>query len=436
MKKILLAMTILFLFPLSLLATPWTPSKVSVYTLPNGFQLYLLENRELPILEAKLFVQTGSAYEEEKTEGLADVTADLLAMGGTASKTPAELDQWLDEKAIQLGGDAGRELTQITVSSLAKEWESLLSILQEVVTAPRWDKDRFDLIIGRTKEGLRREEDQPHVLAGRALRKMVYGEKNPWGRQPTVQSIGRISLKDVERFYKKYYHPNRMLLAVAGDFSKSKVKKWVEEHFGLLKAHDAAAPDWQKIPLDAKRETKRIKKKVTQAFIEAGHIGLERRSPDEYAFALLQYILGGEPFISRLGVDIRSQSGLAYSVYSDWETNPAGGMFSIHVQTRADAEKAVLEKIDSHLEKMTQEADVTPDELKIAKEAVLNKYIFLFDSPFKVVFQQATFDLLGYPKNYLEKYPENIRKVTLAEVQAAAKRYLHPDKLKIVVVSP
>ena len=98
--------------------------------------------------------------------------------------------------------------------------------------------------------------------------------------------------------------------------------------------------------------------------------------------------------------------------------------------------KAVLEKIESHLEKMTQEADVTPDELKIAKEAVLNKYIFLFDSPFKVVFQQATFDLLGYPKNYLEKYPENIRKVTLAEVQAAAKRYLHPDKLKIVVVSP
>ncbi|MDP2599557.1 MAG: pitrilysin family protein [Deltaproteobacteria bacterium] len=429
-------MTILFLFPLSLLASPWTPPKVSVYELPNGFQLYLLQNSELPILQAKLFVQTGSAYEKEKTEGLADVVADLLAMGGTADKTPAELDQWLDAKAIHLSGDAGRELTQITVSSLAKEWESLFSILHEVVTAPRWDKDRFDLIIGRTKEGLRREKDHPQILAGRALRKMVYGEKNPWGRQPTVKSIGRIRPADINGFYKKYYHPNRMLLAVAGDFSKPKVKKWVEGHFGLLVPQDTAAPDWKKIPLDAKRETKRIKKKVTQAFIEAGHIGLERGSPDEYAFSLLQYILGGDPFISRLGVDIRSQSGLAYSVYSNWETNPAGGMFSIHVQTRSDAEKAVLEKIDFHLKRMAVEADVTGEELKIAKEALLNKYIFLFDSPFKVVFQKATFDLLGYPKDYLKKYPENIRKVTLAEVQAAAKRYLHPDNLKIVVVSP
>ncbi len=440
MKKTLLGsfcfLAVSGLFPCSLFAISWTPPKVSTYILPNGFQIYLLENHELPIVEAKLFVKVGSAYEEGRLAGLADVVADLLAGGGTLDKTPEALDLWLDEKSIQLRGDAGRELTTITAASLSKQLDSLLAILQEAVTKPRFDEDRFRLIIGQTKEGLRREEDAPHVVAAHAFNEAVYGKDHPWGRRPTVKSVSDIRLKEVRQFYETHFHPNRMLLAVAGDFSKEKVRQWAAKNFGPLKPKEVPQPEWKKVAIGGKGATTIIKRKVTQAFIEAGHSGLVRLSKEEYAYAVMQYILGGEPFISRLGLDIRSQSGLAYSVYTDWDANPVGGIFSIQVQTKADAKQAVLEKIDTHLKRFSNNGDITPGELALAKESLLNKYIFSFDSPFKVIFQQASFDLLGYPKDYLRKYPEAIRKVTLKEVQDVAKKYIRPENLKIVIVEP
>lgn len=414
----------------------WNPPPITRQTLPNGFQLYLLEDHELPLFEAQLYIRVGGAYEPASLTGLSDVMAGLLETGGTTTMKPQDFDALLDSKSIHLSGQSGKELTNLSVSSLSSQWKEALQVLGDVALHPGWNEERFHLGVSRYKEGLRRDEDEPETIVARAFRKAVYGEDHPWARVPTLKSLDRIQIKNLKEFYSTWFQPDRMLLAVAGDFSSAEVKKWVTEWIGDKKSSPVVQPEWKLLPFENKPFDKKIKKKLTQTYIKAGHLGLERFNKDEFAYALLQYILGGEPFTSRLGADIRSDQGLAYTVFSDWDATPARGLFSIYVQTRVDATDTVLKKVRGHLERLSTQADVTPEELGFAQEALINKYIFGFDSPFKVVFFQAKYDLLGFPRDYLKKYPVNIQAVTLEQVRAVAKKYIQPDGLKTVVVGP
>ncbi|OGQ46897.1 MAG: hypothetical protein A3H42_04635 [Deltaproteobacteria bacterium RIFCSPLOWO2_02_FULL_46_8] len=439
MKKVFLILGLLLL-SFQVEAGNWQPPKVSVYRLSNGFQLYLLEDHTLPIVEAQLLVKTGDVVDPPKLVGLSDIMASLLVTGGTETSIPSEVDAWLDQRAIHLSAESGREITTLKISALSKVWQESLSFLGEVMLHPAWDPSRFALAINRYKEGLRRDEDEPETIAMRALKKAIYGPESPLGRVPTSASLNKITIKDIQQMFKKYFQPDRMILAVAGDFSSTHVKAWAEKTFGPLKSIPVEPVSvenfvWKEIPFQNKPIQKKIKKKLTQTFIETGHLALKRFDKEEYAYGLLQYILGGDPFTSRLGVDIRSDRGLAYSVYSDWDTNPSRGLFHIHVETKKETQDLVQDRIKAHLVGLA-EGNVTPEELKKAKDALLNRYIFWFDSPFKVVMQKARLDMLGFPADYLEKYPDKVKKVTLEEVNAIAKEWIQPNNLAIIWVGP
>lgn len=414
----------------------WTPPVVEKSKLENGFQLYLLEDGALPIFQAKLFIQVGSTHDPITHSGLSELTANLLIGGGTLSKTPQEVDEWLDEQSIHLDVEVDQELTVITISSLAPQWERALDFLWEVVWQPRWDSERFQLFQRQAEEALRREEDQPDLILSKAFQKTIYGEGHPWALYPTAQTLQQITIPKIKEYYQRYFHPNEMLLAMAGDFSKERVRKWFQIKGSPIPAHKVDHPNWSLIPFQNKSETKWISKELTQSFIEVGHLSLERHSEDRYAYGLLQYILGGDPFTSRLGKDIRKDQGLAYSVYSHWEANPVRGLFKVHVETKAENQGKVLQRIQGHLTRISQEGNITAEELQMAKEALLNQYIFLFDSPFKAVALQTRVDLLGFPTDYLQRYPQKVQAVTLPEVQEVAKKYLDPKGLKTVIVGP
>lgn len=413
----------------------WNKPKIIRQQLANGFQLYLLPDSSLPLFRAKLYLQTGSAYLPYKKSGLADLALVTWITGGTQTKTPQEVDQWLEANAIDIGSDAGRELTTMSLSCLASQVPEALAFFQELLSQPRFDSDRFELAKKRYQEGVRRLKDHPGELLEQTFRELLYGSKHPWGSHPSLKSLKAIGREDVTGFYQQNFNPKQMLLAVAGDFDPKAIQQWVEAHFGKLNPKPIPNPDWSELPLATQPETKRVKKKLTQAFIEAGHLSLVRGDEQKYAYSLLQYLLGGDVFTSRLGKELRTRLGLAYSIYSHWDLNPVRGMFKIHIETKKESEDLVLAKIKEHLMKI-QAGDITETELAQAKEALLNQYIFWFDSPFDLVEQQAHLDLLGYEKDYLEKYPERLRQVTLKDVQAAAKKYIQPGQLKVVIVGP
>lgn len=412
----------------------WQPPEVTLRELPNGFKIVSLPNRELPLFKAKLFVKTGKAYERAGREGLASLTTSLLVSGGTWGKTPDELDLWLDQEAVELNADTGYESTSITIQSLAEKSEEALRLLFDVALRPRFDPKRFKITRLRMLDALRREEDLPDPTASKALRREVFGG-TPWAKIATTKSLGAIKRKELVRFHAAHWSPERMWLALAGDFKIDRLSPIIDQ-VGLLPKGTPSEIAWAELPFAIAPSTKRISMELTQSFIKAGHRGLKRGGPDEYAYTLLQFILGGSGFTSRLGSDIRTERGLAYSVYTDWNVTPARGLFSIHVETRTQNEEEVLKIIDMHLRRLKEKADITPQELAYAKESLVNQYIFWFKSPLSVPGLVAQLDLLGYQRDYLKKYPERIGAVGLEEVRAAAKKYLNPDGLKIVIVGP
>lgn len=413
----------------------WEQPKILRHQLPNGLQIYLLADSGLPLFKAKLYLQTGEAYLPYQKSGLADLALATWITGGTQTKTPQQVDQWLEKNAIAIGSDARRELTTITLSCLAPQIDEALTFFQELLLQPRFDSERFHLAKRRYQETIRRLKDHPGDLLEQTFRELLYGPKHPFGSHPSLKTLRRIQRDDLLDFYHLSFHPQQMLLAVAGDFSPKEMMDWAERHFGGLPKSETPDPNWQELPFETTAETKRIKKKLTQAFIEVGHLSLPRNAQEKYAYGLLQYILGGDPFTSRLGKDLRTASGLAYSVYSHWDSSPVRGMFKIHIETKQESEALVLQKIKEHLQKI-RGGDVSAEELERAKEALLNQYIFWFDSTFNIVEQQASLDLLGYEGDYLRRYPERLKKVTLEKVNAVARKYIQPDRLKIVVVGP
>jgi len=414
----------------------WNPPRVTKIELQNGFQLYFMRDKSLPLFQAKLIVRAGSAYESHKKAGLAALTANLLSEGGSKKRSPEEIDAWLDQNALELSSSAGKELTQIEVASLSNQWEKALSLLQEVVLSPGWNEKRFLLAKTQFQEGIRRSKDRSSTVLSKAFRKKIYGKKHPWGRSATLKSLKKIKRKDCIQFHEDYFQPNRMLLTIAGDFSEKKVKAWARRTFGSLKSKAVESPDWKILPFKNSSSKKKIKRNISQFYISAGHLGIERNSEDRYAYALLQQILGGDVFISRIGKDIRTTRGLAYSAGSQWSDSPVRGLFYISAQTKKESKDEVLERIRFHLNEVLKPGNITHKELKQAKEAVLNKFIFNFDSSFKIVSMEARIDLLGYPKNHLRTYPKKIKRVTLKEVEEVDLKYIQPDKLAIVMVGP
>lgn len=434
-------LAVIFGFPL--LAYGWNPPPVTKKELPNGMKIFLLEDHRLPLFQVTVFIRGGGVHEPPHLAGLADLTANLWVTGGTGNKTPKEVDEWLDQNAIRLSASADREWITVTLSALSDQWKESLDFLGEVLIQPRWDPERFLIMKKRALEAARRKKDQPEILLDEAFQHAVYGEKHPWGKTTTTKSLKKIRRGDLQKFYQKNFHPNRLIFTVAGDFSKKNIGRWIEA-WGkdwtptampqLSGAADESS--WEILPLEMTPQKIEVRKKLTQDFIEVGGRSLVRHAPEQYAYGLLQYILGGEPFTSRLSRDIRVKQGLAYTVYSTWETAPVRGLYKIHVETRADAKEKVLASIHNHLKKLGEAGSISPSELAAAKEALLNKYIFWFTSPFSYAVTKARLEMLGYPDDYLETYPHRMRAVTLGELQSVAKNFIRPEAVKTVIVGP
>lgn len=414
----------------------WELPRIQQTEWPNGLRLYLLPDAHLPLFQVTLWIAAGEAYVGAGQSGLAELTAALLVTGGTKSRSPQELDDELAMEAIHLSSEAGRETIQLSLSCLADQQTKALQFLHAIVWEPRWDVERFLLAKQRALEALRRLPDQPQALLSREFRKAVYGETHPWGHVATLESVPSIGRADLVAFYEKYFVPNRMIMTVAGDFDPNALSKALAAQWGAIPAREVTAPVWPKDVFPGTPQQRQIRKELTQAFIAVGHRALERHHPQRYAYSLLHTILGGDVFTSRLGKEIRNELGLAYGIYSQWESHPSGGMFKIDVETKAANRDAVLAKVRQHVQRLRTQADLTEEELARAKETLLNQYIFWFESPFALIETKAKLDLLGFESDYLENYPKRMSQVDLPALQAAARQFFDPEHLTEVVVGP
>ncbi len=401
--------------------------------LPNGIRLYLHEDHELPLVEISAMVGTGTLVDPADKTGMADLFAALLRTGGAGQLTPEAFDRRLEQMAADFVVSADSYTTTMELSLRQANLAEGLSMLAEALRHPGFDPYRFELARRQAVELVRRQDDQPGAVASRALMRALYGE-HPLGRTPTVESLQAVTREDLVQLHRRSVHPDNLWLGITGDFDSGKLRQTLAEIFGDWQTRGG---DVQVIPplVDGAPAAVWVAEKdIPQTSILFGEVGVDKDNPDLQPIRVMNFILGGGGFNSRLMREVRSNRGLAYSVYSYFQVGRwLPGPFIAGCETKSESTAAVVRLMREIMEDMRR-TPVSDEELQLAKESLINSFVFAFTDSHQVVAQQMRLDYYNYPEGYLQTYRDKIAEVTVDDVLRVAQTYLHPDRQSLVLV--
>ena len=402
--------------------------------LPNGLALYLLEDRSLPKIEGLMLVRTGSRLEPKEKVGLASILGQVLRTGGSASRSGEEVDRQLENAGASVETQIGVSAGSASVFALREDLPLVLEILAELVRNPALPEDKIELAKVQERTGIARRNDDVGEIAGREFAKLLYGAESPYARVPEYSTIEAITREDLAAFHRDYFQPNRILLGLWGDFDSTEVRTLVERYFGSW-AKGEAPPD-PIPPVDAKRGRAIAfveKDDVNQTQIRIGHLGGRIDDPDYFALSVMTEILGGG-FSSRLFQTIRTQRGLAYRASARWgAAYDYPGSFVAASSTKSESTVETIRGIVEEIERISREP-VTEEELRLAKDGILNSFVFNFDGKGEIVGRLMTYDYYGYPRDFLSTYQKSVERVTVEDVRRAAAKHVHPEGLIVLAV--
>ena len=412
--------------------------KATRFVLPNGLVVMVIEDHELPLVNVTARIRTGSLLEPAEKAGLAGLVGTVLRSGGTATRKPDALDEFLEARAASIESGMSADSASASMSALKADAPAILDAFADVLRNPAFDPDRLKIALTAVNSGIARQNDNPQGIVQREFAKTIQGADSPFGRTTTYASIGAVTREDLLAWHKKYFHPNRTIVGVVGDITVAEARALVTKAFGDWPKGPAAADTWP-----APRTTPQpgvfeaVKDDSTQSFVAVGHQGeLLRTSPDYVPVTVMNEVLAGG-FTSRLFGKIRTELGLAYSVGGSVNSNwTRVAPFQMQMSTRADATVKAIEALIAEARALASTKPATDAELKLAKDSILNSFVFNNDEASEVLGQQLAFEYYGQPLDWLDRYRAAVEKVTAADVARVAAKYIHPDRLSIVVVGP
>lgn len=401
--------------------------------LPNGIRLYLKEDHELPLVEVTAMVGAGSIGDPAAKTGLSGLFAATLRTGGAGPLGPQALDEALERMAADLGAAADTYAITLGLSLQAQDLKTGLGLLADVLRRPAFAAERLEMARKQSLEAIRRQNDEPEAIAARALSRAVYGD-HPLGRTPTVASVSAIGRDDLLDFHRRYFHPNNLWLAVSGDFDPVALRRLLEQAFGDWPRGDFVPQEITPVTAPSGPALLTGEKDVPQTTVLIGELGIDKSAPDLHAARVMNFILGGGGFNSRLMREIRSNRGLAYSVYSHFQVGRhLPGPFLAGCETKSATAVEAVQLMREQMRAM-REQPVSEAELALARESLINSFVFAFTDSHEVVSQVLRLEFYGYPPDYLETFREKVAAVTAEDVLRAARDRLHPERQTIVLV--
>ena len=404
--------------------------------LDNGMVVLLMEDHELPLVSVSARIRTGSRLEPAEKIGLAGMTGTVMRSGGTTSLSGDALDDYLEGKAAVIETGIGGTGGTAALSCLKEDFPELLKVFGEVLRHPAFDPEKLAISKNQVMSGIARQNDNPDSIVSREFKKLIYGKESPYARTPTYATIGSITREDLIHWHQTYYHPNRVILGLAGDFKTDEAKALVKKVFGDWKAGPKVEDPTAVYQTSASPQVFYIEKNdMTQSKITMGHLGVLRRNPDYYSLVVVNQILSGS-FGARLFSNIRSKQGLAYDVHGgvgfQWDYP---GMANLAMSTKTETTAKGIDALIAEAKKMVTDPP-TEEEVEKAKTSILNSFVFSVDSPGKVLGKFLTYEYYGYPSDWLIRFRKGIEQVTTAQVREAANKHLRPDGFAILVVGP
>lgn len=431
-KKIL--PTCIFLILFCLISTGAYALDVSRTILPNGLLVLHSEKHALPIVMLTLLVKAGQINEPADRAGLAHLTAALLTEG-TEHRNSLEISEDIEFIGASLDASAGRDYTTISLSVLKKDVNKGFELFSDILLSPTFPQDEIDRKRERIKGFLKQQEEDPSFLAERAFIKEVFGE-HPYGRliEGNLKTIDSITRQDVSHFYEDFFLPKNSILSVVGDLTDQELAVLIERYLSGWKRADLPPVTTERVNEKRKRKLIKINRDLKQANILLGNLGISRDNPDYYAVLVMNYVLGGGGFTSRLMQSVRDEKGLAYDIHSFFESYKQGGSFQVGSQTKNESANTVIEEILKQIERIKRE-EVTDEELSDAQAYLTGSFPRRLDTNRKIADFLVAVEFYNLGLDYVEKYPQYINAVTKKDVLRVAKKYLDLENYVLVVVA-
>ena len=429
MRRLGIAVAALFL--LTLPAQAGVP-QVTRRTLSNGVRVQISEQHEVPALIVDVLVDAGARLDPKGKEGLASLVADLLTEGA-GQRGAQQISDTVDFIGARFSSSADMDYASLGLTVLRKDLDVGLGLLADSLLRPSFPakeiERRRDAILARIKA----EEDQPGRVAGKAFRRALFGDE-PYGHpvEGWPESVARLSAADIRQFYRAWYRPDRTIITVVGDIDADAAIAELEQRLKGWAGESAASFVYPPFHA-ASAGTVVIDKPTSQANIVLGQRGVARDNPDFYALTVMNYILGGGTFSSRLFDTIRTKAGLAYSVTSLFTVNKDPGSFQVVMQTKSSSAREAIAKAREEIERIRNEP-VSDNELRDAKKYLTGSFPLRFDTNLEIADFFSQVALYGLGDDYATTYADRISAVSEADVQRVAKQYLHPQDLILVVV--
>lgn len=411
---------------------PPTPANFRM-VLANGLRAYVREERVLPIVNITAIIHTGSLYVPKEKAGLDSLLSACLIKGGTRTRTGPEIEERIDFLGGSLNFSVGERTAALSMSVLSKDLDEGLEIFFDVLMNPEFREDSLKLARGRLIEQMRTANDNPSRVLNREFQRILYGE-HPLTYQATRAKVEGVTVADLKTFHSKYFFPKNIIIAAAGDFSREQLKNKINRYASKWSNKSLSFPVVSKNFPQPEPGVYFIQKKINQGYVSVGHIGIEDTNPDYFAVQVMNFILGGGSFTSRITSKVRSDEGLAYNTGSRF-TYRWGfpGTFSGYVQTKSETVGYAISLILKEFERIRQEL-VSEAEMETAINYYLESFSNFFQSPINTMVNFANLELQGKPMNYYATYRDKIKAVTKEKVLEVAKKYIQPDKIVIMIV--
>ncbi|WP_436642865.1 M16 family metallopeptidase [Microbaculum sp. FT89] len=399
---------------------------------PGGIEAWLVSESAVPLVSVQFAFDGGAAQDPPDRPGVANLVSVLLDEGA-GDIDSAAFQEKLESLAIEMSFDAGRDTFYGAMQTLTENLDEASNLLRLAITEPRFDADAIERMRVQTESGLRRELTDPNAVAGRLWSDTVFGS-HPYGRpvKGTLETVAAITVDDLRAYHERIFARDTLKIAVVGDITAERLGPLLDEIFGgLPQTADLAPVAEAKLPDGGMRKV--VEMEIPQTVIQFGRPGLKRDDPDFVPAYVVNHILGGGAFSSRLYQEVREKRGLSYSVYSFLYPLDRAGLIAGGAATRNDRAAESLAIIDEEIKRMADEGP-TAEELDKAKRYLKGSYPLRFDTSTKIARQLVEIqrDKLGI--DYINERNDLIDAVTIEDARRVAQRLYGDGSLYVTMV--
>ena len=406
---------------------------LSSFLLRNGLKLYAVPLPDLPLISIHLIVPCGAEADPVDQAGLADLSAEMLTLG-TRKRTAFQLAAEMDGMGAILSAYAGWNVASLQISGLSEDLERLQQLLLEIYAEPAHSAEEFEQLKKRRIGQLVQQKDESQIIADERFQQLLF-QGTPYDHPTygTLESLPKLTIENVKEFYRRGFLAPESFLVFVGDLSVDRLSRWVEENFPSVSQKRMEIRGFS--PSSPRGLQTRIidRRDLTQSQVRMGHIGIPFAHPGYIPFEVMNYILGGGGFSSRLMQKIRSELGYTYGIHSFLEPRKFPGPFTISTFTPTDITFSCVQEIGSVLQSFLEQG-ATVQERDEAVNFFTGGYPRRFETLSQIAQRIIQAELHGVGVEYLSSYPQRIAGVSLEEISRTAREHIHPQDLLAVIV--